>query len=260
MRGIIMAGGSGKRLSPLTAVVNKQLLPIFDKPLIFYPLTTLMLAGIREILLISNRDDIFDFQKLFSNGSQYGLSIQYAIQESPKGVADGFLVAQDFINGSKVCLILGDNFFYGHGVGRQFSQYMDVKGAQIFAYPVLDAQNYGVVVIDKNGKLIGIEEKPKDPKSNLAVTGLYFYDEKVVDLTKSLKPSKRSELEITDLNKAYFALGELNVTLLPMGTAWLDTGTFSGIHDAGSFVRILQERQNTVIGDPLIVARAQGWI
>ena len=255
-----MAGGSGKRLSPITTVVNKQLLPIFDKPLIFYPLTTLMLAGIREILLISNRDDIFDFKKLFGNGNQYGLSIQYATQESPKGIADGFLVAQDFINSSKVCLVLGDNFFYGHGVGRQFSQYAGVKGAQTFAYPVSNAQNYGVVVIDKNGKLISIEEKPQKPKSNLAVTGLYFYDEKVVDLAKSLKPSARGELEITDLNKAYFALGELNVTLLPMGTAWLDTGTFSGIHDAGSFVRILQERQNTVIGDPLIVAKAQGWI
>lgn len=255
-----MAGGLGSRLTPLTITVNKQLLPIHDKPLIYYPLSTLMLAGIREFMLISSPNEIANFQKLFGNGEQFGITIKFGVQAEPKGIAQGFLVAEKFISGHKVGFILGDNLFHGHGLGRQLAQYSDLDGAQIFAYQVADPQSYGVVELDDSGEIICIEEKPIKPKSNLAVTGLYFYDEEVVDIAKSLKPSARGELEITDLNRAYLEKRKLSVSILSRGTAWLDTGTFEGLHDASSYIRIVQERQNASIGDPADVARAQGWI
>lgn len=255
-----MAGGSGSRLSPLTKTVNKQLLPIFDKPLIYYPLSTLMLAGIREFMLISGPSEISNFQRLFGNGEQFGISIEYGAQPEPKGIAQGLLVAEKFIAGHKVGFILGDNLFHGHGLGRQLAQHNDVEGAQIFAYGVADPRSYGVVEIDDLGKIVGIEEKPQEPKSNLAITGLYFYDEEAVSIAKSLKPSARGELEITDVNRVYLERDQLSVSVLSRGTAWLDTGTFEGLHDASSYIRIVQERQNASIGNPYDVARTQGWI
>lgn len=255
-----MAGGSGSRLAPLTKTVNKQLLPIFDKPLIYYPLSTLMLAGIREFMLISSPSEIVNFQKLFGNGEQFGISIEYGAQAEPKGIAQGLLVAEEFITGQKVGFILGDNLFHGHGLGRQLAEHSQINGAQIFAYQVADPASYGVVEIDKSGQVIGIEEKPQIPKSNLAVTGLYFYDEEVVSIAKSLKPSARGELEITDVNRVYLERGQLNVSILSRGTAWLDTGTFEGLHDASSYIKIVQERQNASIGNPYDVAKTQGWI
>ena len=255
-----MAGGSGSRLAPLTKTVNKQLLPIFDKPLIYYPLSTLMLAGIREFMLISSPSEIVNFQKLFGNGEQFGISIEYAVQAEPKGIAQGLLLAEEFITGQKVGLILGDNLFHGYGLGRQLAEHNQINGAQIFVYQVADATSYGVVDIDKSGQIIGIEEKPQIPKSNLAVTGLYFYDEEVVSIAKSLKPSARGELEITDVNRVYLERGQLNVSILSRGTAWLDTGTFEGLHDASAYIKIVQERQNASIGNPYDVAKTQGWI
>ena len=260
MRGLIMAGGSGSRLAPLTKAMNKQLFPIFDKPLIYYPLSTLMLAGIREFLLISSPNEIVSFQRLFGTGEQFGISIEYGIQDQPNGIAEGFLVAEKFITGHKVGFILGDNLFHGHGLGRQLSAHNNVNGAQIFAYAVADPRSYGVIDIDSFGKIVGIEEKPQTPKSNLAVTGLYFYDEEVLSIAKSLKPSARGELEITDVNRIYLERNNLKVSVLSRGTAWLDTGTFEGLHDASSYIKIVQERQNASIGNPFDVAVAQGWI
>lgn len=255
-----MAGGSGSRLSPITIAVNKQLLPVFDKPLIFYPLSTLMLAGIKDVMIISSEFEISGFQRLFGDGSQFGISIQYAIQKEPKGIAQGLIIAEDFIKDHKTGFILGDNLFHGHGLGRQLSQHNNVSGAHVFAYQVSDPEKYGVLELDDSEKVVGIEEKPKVPKSNLAVTGLYFYDEQVCDIAKSLVPSARGELEITDVNKHYLQKGNLGVTVLSRGTAWLDTGTFEGLHDASSYIKIVQERQNASIGNPLDVALAQGWI
>ena len=255
-----MAGGSGSRLAPLTKTVNKQLLPIFDKPLIYYPLSTLMLAGIREFMLISSPSEIGNFQKLFGQGEEFGISIEYGVQAEPKGIAQGLLVAEKFIAGHKVGFILGDNLFHGHGLGRQLAQHNQINGAQIFAYSVADPRSYGVVEISDSGKILGIEEKPHKPKSDLAVTGLYFYDEEVVSIAKLLKPSARGELEITDVNRAYLERNQLSVSVLSRGTAWLDTGTFEGLHDASSYIRIVQERQNASIGNPYDVAKAQGWI
>ena len=260
MRGVLMAGGTGSRLWPITKAVNKQLLPIFDKPLIYYPLSTLMLAGIREILLISSKEEIGNFQKLFGTGDQFGVSIEYAIQLEPKGIAQGILLSEKFISGHKVGLILGDNLFHGHGLGRHLEIHRNLSGAQIFAYKVRDPRSYGVVEISDSGKILSIEEKPEDPRSNLAITGLYFYDEEVLELANKLKPSLRGELEITDLNKMYFEMNKLSVNVLPRGTAWLDTGTFHGLHDASSYIKIVQERQNSSVGDPFDVAKAQGWI
>jgi glucose-1-phosphate thymidylyltransferase len=260
MRGVIMAGGSGSRLAPLTKTVNKQLLPIFDKPLIYYPLSTLMLAGIREFMLISSPNEIVNFQKLFGDGEQFGISIDYGVQAAPKGIAQGLLVAEEFISGQKVGFILGDNLFHGHGLGRQLAEHNQINGAQIFAYQVADPTSYGVVEIDESGLVIGIEEKPQIPKSNLAVTGLYFYDEEVVSIAKALKPSARGELEITDVNRIYLERDQLSVSILSRGTAWLDTGTFEGLHDASSYIKIVQERQNASIGNPYDVAKTQGWI
>ena len=255
-----MAGGAGSRLAPLTKTVNKQLLPIYDKPLIYYPLSTLMLAGIREFMLISSPSEIGNFQRLFGNGEQFGISIVYGAQPEPKGIAQGILVAEKFITDHKVGFILGDNLFHGHGLGRQLAEYKNVEGAQIFVYAVADASSYGVVELDKFDKVVGLVEKPQTPKSNLAVTGLYFYDEQVVSIAKSLKPSARGELEITDVNRVYLEREQLCVNVLSRGTAWLDTGTFEGLHDASSYIKIVQERQNASIGNPYDVAKAQGWI
>jgi glucose-1-phosphate thymidylyltransferase len=255
-----MAGGSGSRLAPLTKTVNKQLLPIFDKPLIYYPLSTLMLAGIREVMLISSPDEIENFQKLFGSGKQFGISIEYGEQAEPQGIAHGLLVAEKYITGHKVGLILGDNLFHGHGLGRQLSAHSQINGAHIFAYQVADPTSFGVVEVDKKGLVVGIEEKPQTPKSNLAVPGLYFYDEEVVSIAKSLKPSARGELEITDVNRIYLERKQLSVSVLSRGTAWLDTGTFEGLHDASSYIKIVQERQNASIGNPYYVARTQGWV
>ena len=255
-----MAGGSGTRLSPLTKSVNKHLLPIFDKPLIYYPLSTLMLSGIREIILVSSPKEIENFSTLLGDGSQFGTSITYASQHEPKGIAQGLLIAEEFIKNQKIGFILGDNVFHGHGLGRQLSQHNNVSGAQIFAYQVSDPEKYGVLELDSSKNVVGIEEKPKVPKSNLAVTGLYFYDEQVCEIAKSLVPSARGELEITDVNKYYLQQGNLGVTVLSRGTAWLDTGTFEGLHDASSYIKIVQERQNASVGNPLDVALAQGWI
>ena len=255
-----MAGGSGSRLSPLTKSVNKQLLPIYDKPLIYYPLSTLMLAGIREVMVVCSPNEIANFQGLFGSGDQFGISIEYGTQDSPGGIAEGFLVAEKFITGHKVGFILGDNLFHGYGLGRQLAAYNQVSGAQIFAYQVADPRSYGVIEVDLNGSVVKIEEKPEHPKSNLAVTGLYFYDEEVLNIAKSLKPSLRGELEITDVNRVYLDRGQLNVTVLSRGTAWLDTGTFEGLHDASSYIKIVQERQNSRVGDPYDVAKNQGWI
>jgi glucose-1-phosphate thymidylyltransferase len=255
-----MAGGSGSRLSPLTIGVNKQLLPVFDKPLIYYPLSTLMLAGIKEILLISSGSEIGNFKKVLKNGSQFGISIEYAIQEEPKGIAQGLIIAEDFIKNHKICLILGDNLFHGPGLGRQLASHRNVSGAHLFAYQVSDPENYGILEFDKSNNVVDIHEKPKSPKSNFAVTGLYFYDEQACGFAKSLNPSSRGELEITDLNKKYLRNNQLEFTILSRGTAWLDTGTFKGLHDASSYIRVVQERQNANIGNPHDVAIAQGWI
>jgi glucose-1-phosphate thymidylyltransferase len=255
-----MAGGLGSRLRPLTAAINKHLLPIYDKPMIYYPLSTLMLAGIRKIAIVADPSQLDYFRKLFSSGDALGISISYIEQREPSGIAQGILLAEDFIGEEKVALILGDNIFHGIGLGRQLAQHSNLNGAQIFAYQVSDPENYGVVEIDPQGRVVSLEEKPNKPKSNLAVPGLYFYDERVVELTRKLKPSLRNELEITDLNRAYLDLDLLSVSILSKGTAWLDTGTFSGLHDASSFIRIMEERQNSRIGDPYEVALAQEWV
>ena len=255
-----MAGGSGTRLSPLTQIVNKHLLPIYDKPLIYFPISTLMLAGIRKILIISNSETIFVLEKLLGSGVDLGINLEYALQNEPKGIAEGLIIGKDFINGNKVCLILGDNLFHGPGLGRKFKQYSNVIGAQLFAYQVSDPQNYGVADFDLKGNLISIEEKPSKPKSNYAVTGLYFYDEQAVELASALTPSPRGELEITDLNKSYLRLGQIKIEVLSRGSAWLDTGTFQGLHNAGAYVKIVQERQNLMIADLKQIAQTQGWI
>jgi glucose-1-phosphate thymidylyltransferase len=219
-----------------------------------------MLAGIREVMVVSSPNEIANFQRLFGSGDQFGISIEYGTQASPGGIAEGFLVAEKFITGHKVGFILGDNLFHGHGLGRQLAAHNQVSGAQIFAYQVADPRSYGVIEVDVNGSVLNIEEKPEHPKSNLAVTGLYFYDEEVINIAKSLKPSPRGELEITDVNRVYLERDQLNVTVLSRGTAWLDTGTFEGLHDASSYIKIVQERQNASIGNPLDVAKNQGWI
>ena len=260
MRGVILAGGRGSRLAPLTLVTSKQLLPVFDKPLIYYPLSTLMLAGIRDILIITTLEDQSLFAKVLGNGSNFGINISYEVQLEPRGLAQGIILAKDFLQAESFAFILGDNLFYGQGLGRELSKYHDVKGVQIFGYSVSNPSEYGVVTIDASGLVTEIMEKPDKPKSNIAVTGLYFYDNRAVGIAESLKPSKRGELEITDLNNVYLEMGELSCTILPRGTAWLDTGTFNGLHDAASFVRITEERTGLRIGDPNDVARVQGWI
>ncbi|NJC82206.1 glucose-1-phosphate thymidylyltransferase RfbA [Planosporangium mesophilum] len=248
MRGIVLAGGTGSRLWPITKAVSKQLMPVFDKPMIYYPLSTLMMAGISEILIITTPEDQPQFQRLLGDGSQVGLTLTYAAQERPEGIAQAFVIAADFIGDEAVALILGDNIFHGVGLGRQLSENTAISGGRVFAYAVSNPQEYGVVEFDEAGKVISIEEKPEKPKSPYAVPGLYFYDNRVVDIARGLRPSARGELEITAVNDAYLRANELRVTVLDRGTAWLDTGTFGSLVQAAEFVRVIEERQNLKVG------------